>query len=141
EVAHVLEDSGARAVVAGADWVNVVAEAEGPARDGRLLVAIYADQPEGFASYEDLLGSAPGHEPDDQIRGGVMFYTSGTSGRPKGVRGGLAGIGGPVEIWQLVSTSICNTVELAEVDPVQLVCGPIYHSAQWVFAAMPLAVG
>lgn len=141
EVAHVLGDAEPKAVIAGEAWASVVAEADASVPGERARIAMGADPPAGFEGYEDVLAAASGDEPEEQVRGGVMFYTSGTTGRPKGVRGGLAGIGGPPEIWQLVGGSIAQTIELHDTDPVQLVCGPIYHSAQWVFAMAPLIEG
>ena len=141
EVAHVIADCNPKAVVAGQEWSALVAAADAESAGDRVRVAIGSTPPAGFEPYESLVDEALGTEPGEAIRGGVMFYTSGTTGHPKGVRGGLSGIGGPVEIWQLVAGSIAETVDISPDDPVQLVCGPIYHSAQWVFAAMPLVMG
>ena len=145
ELAHVISDSDAVALVVGQEWIPVALEAEGQL-DGdhirvRVAVAKADHVPAAYVGYEDLLSTGDPAEPDDQQRGGVMFYTSGTTGHPKGVRGGLAQVGGPVEIWQLVAASLGEIMEPAPVDPVQLVCGPAYHSAQWVFAVIPLLLG
>ena len=50
---------------------------------------------ETLTDYEEfLLSSSTDDLPDDQqLLGGPMFYTSGTTGRPKGVRGSLSGGG------------------------------------------------
>ncbi len=141
EVAHVLGDCEPRAVVVDARWTDVMSEAVAMSPAERVHLAIDPEPPPGFEPYEHVLASASGDEPDDQVRGGVMFYTSGTTGRPKGVKGGLTGVGGPPEIWQLVAGSLGDTLEIAQDGPVQLVCGPIYHSAQWVFGVMPLVLG
>lgn len=146
ELAHVLADADAAALIVDERWVDVAVEAERLVVDGedgssRVRVAIAATPPDGFTTYEDLLAGAESGEPADQVRGGVMFYTSGTTGHPKGVRGGLAGVGGPPELWQLVAGSLSETMEPAPEHPVQLVCGPAYHSAQWVFAVVPLLLG
>lgn len=155
ELAHVMSDSGARALVVDERWVDVAIEAEAlgvgssslspspsAAGPGALVgVVISGAAVDGFASYEALLAESEGGEPADQVRGGVMFYTSGTTGHPKGVRGGLATVGGPPEVWQFVAAALSETMEPAEASPVQLVCGPLYHSAQWVFALIPLLLG
>ena len=146
ELAHVLDDSDATALVVGADWLTVATDAEAlvAGAPGTLVrVAITgADQvPAGYECYEDVLAGADPTEPADQVRGGVMFYTSGTTGHPKGVRGGLAQVGGPAEIWQFVAAALAEIMQPAPTSPVQLVCGPAYHSAQWVFAVVPLLLG
>ena len=146
ELAHVLDDAEAAALVVGESWLDVATEAEqlvGDARDAdrRVRIAVSSDAPEGFERYESVLAevSADAGAPEAE-RGGVMFYTSGTTGHPKGVRGGLAVVGGPAEMWQLMAASLSEVLDPAP-EPVQLVCGPLYHSAQWVFAVMPLLNG
>lgn len=139
ELAHVLLDADAAALVVGADWIEVARAAEGP--DAMVRVAMGQVVPPGFVGYEELVATASDQEPVDQVRGGVMFYTSGTTGHPKGVRGGLAQVGGPPEILQFVAAALVEIMEPAPHRPVQLVCGPMYHSAQWVFAMIPLLVG
>lgn len=146
ELAHVLDDGEAAALVVGASWVDVAVAAEGLAGDAaasgrRARIAIAEDVPEGFESYESVLAAVPDDAgAPEAVRGGVMFYTSGTTGHPKGVRGGLAVVGGPAEMWQLMAASLSEVLDPAPA-PVQLVCGPLYHSAQWVFAIMPLLLG
>jgi len=141
ELAYVLEDSGATALIVDVRWLEVAVEAcaRVPSVTTRIAVTD-GPLPDGFISYEELLASASPAEPADQERGGPMFYTSGTTGFPKGVRSGLTHPGGPVS----------TTTGLAEVfldlfgvpkRGVTLLCGPVYHSAQWVFSMLPLAVG
>ncbi len=48
----------------------------------RLIVDGAAD---GFVDYDAAIARFPGHDIDDPVRGTQMLYTSGTTGRPKGV--------------------------------------------------------
>src|SRR4051812_30697762 len=94
EVAYMLENSGARALVFHADLADVVEEAlplaraENGARIARER-CICVGQAPGFRSYEELL-HAPGVDPHQPATvegggfGGVMVYTSGTTGKAKG---------------------------------------------------------
>lgn len=161
ELAHVLDDAGAAALVVDQRWLPVALGAHGlVAGDGPAvhLVISGPDQrvdgapvPDGgdrrgasaadYDDYEAVLAAADPTEPAEQTRGGVMFYTSGTTGHPKGVRGGLAQVGGPSEIWAFVAAALAEIIDPAPERPVQLVCGPLYHSAQWVFATVPLLLG
>ena len=75
---------------------GVAAEAlkETPGVTVRLVIG--GDGPEGFESYDDVLAAASPDEPTDQAAGAYMFYTSGTTGRPKGVRTSSFVVGMPV---------------------------------------------
>jgi long-chain acyl-CoA synthetase len=69
-----------------------------------------------------------------------MFYTSGTTGRPKGVRSTLFGGGAPTSVLKLVGGAIIGTLGLPA-DGTALLVGPAYHSAQWAFSFLPLLAG
>ncbi len=90
-------------------------------------------------SYEVALGDASPAEPDDQTMGGVMFYTSGTTGRPKGVRNTAFAPGVPPEVYELMASGMVNMGFPA--NGRTLLCGPHYHSAQWAFSFFPLIGG
>ena len=69
-----------------------------------------------------------------------MFYTSGTTGNPKGVRGSLTNMpdGTDPAIWQLIGAGFSA---LVHGDGCTVLCGPVYHSAQWAFSFLPMIVG
>jgi long-chain acyl-CoA synthetase len=129
EAGWVVADSGAAAVV--------VAEELLPALRGvpdvpRLVVGV---------DYEDALEAAPDGEvePLDVVGDGwptVMAYTSGTTGRPKGVAIGeddfrrrAAGVAAGAERWGLGP------------EDVHLAVGPLYHSGPAYWGHMHLALG
>jgi len=146
ERAYLLADSGARAVVVDHRWIEPTAAAldslEGDDQAAVPVRLVVGDAVLSRAvDYEAVLVDG-GDEPlDDPVRGGVMFYTSGTTGRPKGVRGSLSSIGGDPVMWTLMAHSMRPVLELPEEGGVQLICGPMYHSAQWVFATFALLCG
>ena len=92
ELAYIIEDSGSRAVLVGHRFTDVAAEALADPRSSavELAVAIGAPGDTRFADFEAFLGSGSDDEPKDQAFGGPMFYTSGTTGHPKGVRSSLS---------------------------------------------------
>ena len=142
ELAYVLDDSDAKAVVADAMFAPMVLDAVGRAQGaGRLLakVAVLGDI-EGFTPYETFVAAGSADEPTDQQVGGPMFYTSGTTGRPKGVRTGTAGAGLPAGLLSLMGAGFSQMLGVP-VDGVCLLCGPVYHSAQWAFSLFPLLNG
>jgi long-chain acyl-CoA synthetase len=138
EVAYILTDSEAGAFVAADRFGAVAAEAAD-------LAGIKAR----FA-----VGSIPGFEPltglgDDGLtsrpaartHGAPMLYTSGTSGRPKGVRRPLTGLD-PDVATGAQSTWFFGLFGLAPYDDHVHLCGsPLYHTAVLNFAAISLQLG
>jgi long-chain acyl-CoA synthetase len=141
EVAYVLDDADAAAVVADARWGEVVADV-----GDRVALVVGDGTIAGFEAYEDALAAAPGGELDEPTKGGPMFYTSGTTGNPKGVRSMLTSVGGPPELFTLMAHSLGPVIDVtpfpgSDAPRTQLICGPMYHSAQWVFAMFSLLCG
>lgn len=140
EVAHVLEDGGVDAVFVEDAYVETVAAAVGGDLDTRVFARIGGAgvMPFGSEPYEDLIGDGSTDEPTSQAPGAPMFYTSGTTGYPKGVRssGGTGTLAG-------VASTASKFCDLVGVDAGTrlLLCGPAYHSAQWMFSLLPVLAG
>jgi long-chain acyl-CoA synthetase len=147
ELAYVLDDANASALIVDERWASVAVDALAQAEAPWLRAKVHVGDgpmPGGFEAWGDVLPAGSTDEIDDPQRGGPMFYTSGTTGWPKGVRSTLTATGGPPEMLTLIAHSIAPTlgVPVDEApERVQLVCGPMYHSAQWVFAVAPLVCG
>ena len=62
--------------------ISLSAAALAPHATARLAVGGAID---GFDSYEAALSAQPGDDLADPVLGGPMLYTSGTTGKPKGV--------------------------------------------------------
>lgn len=132
EIAYILADSGAGAVVtegALAGTVATAAEEAGIAPSGRFDV----DDPE-------WLGDASGTPPEARSMGSVMLYTSGTTGKPKGVRRPRLDLP-PEPVFDLLRQVLGRDLGLTPGDEVHLVLGPLYHSAPCVHALMALTIG
>lgn len=81
EVDYILTDSGAELLVAGADLASVATALEVPCARFSLGGAIA-----GFSSWEDAVDAMPATPIADETAGAAMLYSSGTTGRPKGIR-------------------------------------------------------
>jgi len=95
---------------------------------------------DGFADYEDVIAAASDDEPEDQQAGGPMFYTSGTTGRPKGVVSSTFSGALPVQVMPMVGKSIATALGLPD-GGLTYLNGPVYHSAQWAFSFLPMLGG
>ncbi len=85
EAGYIVDDCEATAFVADARFAPVARRAADLAP--RLLAPIaVGGTVEGFEQWDDVLTGEPGADIDDPVVGGQMLYTSGTTGRPKGVR-------------------------------------------------------
>jgi fatty-acyl-CoA synthase len=89
EVRYVLEDSGAAALFAGVDLVDVAAvSARGTGVRPEALVQIGGDRAvAGFRAYEDVVASGSAGAPSARVLpedAWTVMYTSGTTGKPKG---------------------------------------------------------
>ena len=148
ELAYVFEDADVVAVFVDTRYAGQVAEAfkENSSGQIRLVVGIeihgeYGDvsADPGFVPYEDIVAEGSPDEPGEESFGGPMFYTSGTTGKPKGVTGAMSG--NPdikPDIMQLISAGFAD---LLPIPGRTLLCGPVYHSAQWVFSFFPMMGG
>jgi len=142
ELAYVIDDSDAAALVVDDRHLPVAVEAAAADESARcrLRVAMTDDAPAGFESYETLLAAAPADEPEEQTAGGPMFYTSGTTGFPKGVRTTLVPAGADPAVLVMLARAVLGLFGVPP-DGVALLAGPAYHSAQWAFSMLPLVAG
>ncbi len=125
EAGYIVDDSGSRALVASGalrDLATAVAE-RAPGLESRLAVdgAIA-----GFEDLDSALGSARDDPPDGQVEGRCMFYSSGTTGRPKGILRPLSGrpFGAGTSLEPLLHGRYGF-----QPDSVYLCPAPLYHAA------------
>jgi len=137
EVAYIVNDSGAAVLIVSAEQV-AAAEAIADRTAGVRLRLAFGGPVPGHASYEDTIAAASAEPFADQPHGATMLYSSGTTGRPKGVRPPLPAI--------QVSEAGESLAMLASMffgvnrDCVYLSPGPIYHAAplRWCGAIQSL---
>ncbi len=134
EVAYIVNDCQAKAVIVGPDLVHVVDLARPEIAGEVTYIAIGEEVPDGWLSYEELLAHAGEEVPVGEAGlGSTMSYTSGTTGKPKGA---YRPNGVPVQDVILA----VQAFELSDAD-VHLLAGPYYHSAPSFFAALHALLG
>jgi long-chain acyl-CoA synthetase len=125
EAAYIVDDSDARILIASAG-VRPLAEAiveQTPRITHRFA---FGGEIAGHGSYEELLAGA-GEPLTDMPRGSDMLYSSGTTGRPKGIKPPLL----PIQVNEPGDplTGLAGVAFGLNPDDVYLSPAPIYHAA------------
>ena len=95
----------------------------------------------GFRSLEDALAGAPADEPlGEELEGSVMLYSSGTTGRPKGVRRPLPRVPAGDLKFVVQSIGLVALFGMREGE-VYLSPAPLYHAAPLAFSAAQHRIG
>jgi long-chain acyl-CoA synthetase len=136
EVAYVLADCGAKVFVTHERFAGVAAEAV-ESSDIPVSHRFVVGELPGFRPYAEIK-SPNSRPPVDRSPGLDMWYTSGTTGRPKGVRKSLPE-GDPYEL----SRHVLKTMDLFGMTAggVHILTSPIYHGAPESFSCNALHAG
>ncbi|GGL12923.1 long-chain acyl-CoA synthetase [Nocardia jinanensis] len=125
EAAYIVRDCGASVLIASAalgDLAEQVA-AEAPALHTRLMVG--GDRA-GFEDYARAVAEYSTQPPAEQVEGHYMFYSSGTTGRPKGITVALTGE--PFGTGLTLDNMMPSLYGFG-CESVYLCTGPLYHAA------------
>ncbi len=124
EVEYIVKDANPKALIVNHGLGKVASEVA-PLIPGVKLLMVGGTVP-GYDSYEKTSAEMPTVPIADQIAGAAMLYSSGTTGRPKGVRQPLSGlpIDAPAPLLNLV-TMLYGITE----NSIYLTPAPLYHAA------------
>ena len=138
EAGYIVDDCEAKIVVGEARFADCVRSAadQAPSASVRLSVGGAVD---GFESYDPAVAVEDDSDIDDPTIGGTMLYTSGTTGRPKGVRRPPgAALAGATQTQSLLAAARAA----AKSPSMHLCTGPLYHAAPLAFSlSVPFVQG
>jgi len=134
EIAYIVDDSGAVVLIGDVAFGDTLAAVAKLLAGKPTLLSVGGDI-DGYSPYDDALAAQDPSDIDDPEPGGTMLYTSGTTGRPKGVRRGMGMAPG---LYRLHSR---NSPHAGDTNR-SLVTGPLYHAAPLsVSMTAPMAAG
>jgi acyl-CoA synthetase (AMP-forming)/AMP-acid ligase II len=137
DAAYIVQDCGARLLVSSAAMGRVALEAvQALAAAPVLLMLDGAVAP--FLPYEELVAAQPATRLQNRRRGASMLYSSGTTGRPKGIRTEIPDL--PPEIppqrFAMVQKQYGFDAATVFINP-----GPFYHAGPLRFMMMVQRAG
>jgi long-chain acyl-CoA synthetase len=128
EIAYILEDCEAKALFCSERTGAATRKALEALPALRREACFSTSEIPGFRPYAALKAGQPDTLPADRCAGATMNYTSGTTGRPKGVRRAL-----PPMDADLIAQAFASFLSLFGITPwengVHLVVSPLYHTA------------
>ena len=132
EAAYIVDDCDAKAFFADARFAEAAVQTSQQAPKLRARIAIGGSLP-GFEDYDSVLQGMDARDIEDPQVGSPMLYTSGTTGRPKGV---YRAVPAPTPSHPAV------VAFYRPGESVHLVTGPLYHAAPLSFSlAIPHGQG
>ena len=134
EIAYIVNDCGAKALIADARFAESLQDALALCPEATVRLSV-GGHLEGFERYEAALEAEEATDIEDPQLGARMLYTSGTTGRPKGV------IRRPNYSTRLEAINDAPKYQ-AGTGQMNLCTGPYYHGGPLTFSLqMPLSQG
>jgi long-chain acyl-CoA synthetase len=141
EIGYVVADSEAKAFFVHERFAGEgVPGATAAGIDPRRCFTVGGGEVGGFRAYGELVDGMPATLPDARTAGATMHYTSGTTGRPKGVRRALNGLD-PDDSAELMTFLLTFFGFTPGPPNAHLVTSPSYHTAVTQFGGSALHMG
>ena len=150
EMGYILDNSDAKAVFGDARFADALTAAVAQA-PGVMVQLSIGGAIDGFDGYATALDGHDGADIDDPVLGRTMLYTSGTTGRPKGVDRPVPTARSAVlddaasrlpDAGVALAAAVGGAARQNGLTDRHLCTGPLYHAAPLAFSlAGPLAAG
>jgi long-chain acyl-CoA synthetase len=138
EAAYIVSDCGARALIASAGVGGLAASVAREATGVQVLLAA-GDSVKGYDSYEEALRGVSGDPLPSRPRGTDMLYSSGTTGRPRGIKPPLPA--GQIDEPGDINRAVLLPLFGFDTDTVYSSPAPVYHAAPLRFGATVQSAG
>lgn len=138
EIAYILNNSDARVLITSDALADTASLALKEASKVEQAYLIGGAVRKGFKSYETEFSAMPTSAIADESCGADMLYSSGTTGRPKGVSVSLSG--DDIESVPAVMSGMIKHYNMTE-DTVYLSPAPLYHAAPLRFNMLTMFAG
>ncbi|MGJ6961940.1 acyl-CoA synthetase [Streptosporangium sp. G11] len=125
ELAYIVDNCGARVFISSAALADVAVSIADLTPGVGLRLMLDGVAP-GFDSYEKAVAAHPATPVEDECQGMDMLYSSGTTGRPKGVKPvlSMAPLDTPGPLLQLIQFLFAPSSDSVYLSP-----APLYHAA------------
>jgi long-chain acyl-CoA synthetase len=141
ELEYLLVDSGAKVLVSHHSISSTAARLLGMAERTNLRLFLGVGELKGYTSYSKLIEGQPDLLPSERSAGAFLSYTSGTTGRPKGVLRNLP----DTEPENIYLGSLRWRRDVLKIrlgsDNAHLCCSPLYNSGSLIWAYHALQMG
>jgi long-chain acyl-CoA synthetase len=138
EAAYIVNDCGARVLITSSVLDPLAVDLTPLTPDIALRLMVGDDTAAGHTSYDDFVGAHPAEPLDVELEGSAMLYSSGTTGRPKGIRRPLSNR--PFGSEAVLAPMLGGIMGFTEGD-VYLSPAPLYHSAPLVWSMTAQRLG
>jgi acyl-CoA synthetase (AMP-forming)/AMP-acid ligase II len=138
EIDYIVRDCGAKVVITSP---KCAAQMSGlVSRDPAAPLFYMVDEPEiGFRSWDKEIARMPTMPIADEVAGYDMLYSSGTTGRPKGIK--RAHENNPIDVPNPFLKLLCADMCGMGQDSIYLSPAPLYHAAPLRFNMMAIILG
>ncbi|MGV0810863.1 fatty-acid--CoA ligase FadD4 [Mycolicibacterium boenickei] len=138
EAAYIIDNSEAKAIVGSAVLKDILSGLDKELPNGLPGVLLIADgELDGWQRYPEAVADLPDTPIDDEMDGDLLQYSSGTTGRPKGIKRELPHVP-PSETPGMMSALVGFWMQP---DSVYLSPAPLYHTAPSVWSMQTHAAG